>query len=120
MTALADTRAFLWWNLDDPRLSDAARDVLKDPRNTIYISSAVGWEIAIKVSTGNLPLPDPPLTFVPARIHEHGFTPLAITMQHALSVSLLPPHHRDPFDRIQIAQSQVEQIPIITGDPLIT
>lgn len=119
MKALLDTHAFLWWITDNPLLSSGARAVIESPDNAIFFSAASGWEIATKVGIGKLPLPGPPNIFIPQQLNLNNITALSIEMQHALHVHTLPMHHRDPFDRILIAQSQLENMPIITSDPLI-
>ncbi|HEU5014064.1 MAG TPA: type II toxin-antitoxin system VapC family toxin [Roseiflexaceae bacterium] len=119
MNILLDTHAFLWWITDDPQLSAGARDVLRDGTNVVFVSAASGWEIAIKAQLGKLPLSEPPEQFVPAQLGLNSFRDLPIQMRHALHVYTLPLHHRDPFDRVLVAQSQLEQLPIVTADPLI-
>ena len=119
MRVLLDTHAFLWWNTDDPRLSQTARDVIGDGRNELYVSVASAWEIAIKAARGSLLLPEPPEHFVPARLQLHRMLALAIQLRHALHVHDLPMIHRDPFDRLLVAQSRLEDLPILTADPEI-
>ena len=119
MNVLLDTHAFLWWVIDDPQLSDTARATIADPNNTIYISVVSAWEIIIKQRTGKLSLPEPPETYIPSRLASNRFSSLPVQMQHVLQIASLPDYHRDPFDRLLIAQSQIEQIPIITVDQTI-
>lgn len=119
MRALLDTHAFLWWVTDDPQLSEMARRIIGDEANQIFLSAASAWEIAIKVGTGKLRLPEPPESFVTSRIASAGFEILPILLSHALHTATLPPHHRDPFDRILIAQCQIEALPILTADSQI-
>jgi PIN domain nuclease of toxin-antitoxin system len=119
MNALLDTHAFLWWVVDDPQLSDTAREIIADPSNTIYFSVVSAWEIIIKTGTGKLYLPEAPETYIPSRIASNHFMSLPVQMQHVLQIAALPDHHRDPFDRILIAQSQVENIPLLTVDNAI-
>lgn len=119
MKALLDTHTFLWWNLDSPQLSTAARGFLSDGRNEIYFSAASAWEIAIKYAKGRLELPAAPDIYVAERLARHRFTPLPIQLSHALHVHQLPDIHPDPFDRLLIVQSQLENMPLLTGDPLI-
>ena len=119
MRALLDTHAFLWWNADDPRLSQTSRDVIADGHNELYLSVASAWEIAIKAARGSLILPEPPEVYVPSRLQLHRILPLPIQLRHALHVFDLPPIHRDPFDRLLIAQSQLDDLPIMTTDPEI-
>jgi PIN domain nuclease of toxin-antitoxin system len=84
------------------------------------MSTVSAWEIAIKVGTGRLALPAPLEHYLPERIRQHGFELLRIELPHAMRAGVLPDHHRDPFDRMLIAQAQVEGIPLITADPAIT
>jgi PIN domain nuclease of toxin-antitoxin system len=119
MKALLDTHAFLWWITDDPKLSPVVREILGDENNEMFVSAATGWEIAIKAQLGKLQLPDEPRGFILEQLRINGFQNLPIQMTHALHVLNLPIYHRDPFDRILIAQAQVEGIPILTNDPQI-
>jgi PIN domain nuclease of toxin-antitoxin system len=119
MRVLLDTHTFLWWIADDPQLSTTARQVIENADNTLYLSAASGWEIAIKARLGKLRLPGDVPGYVSEQITINAVQVLPIEMSHALQVYTLPDHHRDPFDRILVAQSQVEQLPILTIDPLI-
>lgn len=115
MTLLLDTHVFLWW-LDDPALlSDAARAAIGDGRNTVYISAAVVWEIVIKRSLGKLDAPDD----LEAAMAVNRFLPLPVTVHHALAVAALPNVHRDPFDRLLVAQAVHEGIKLVSRDPNI-
>src|SRR4030042_7087848 len=116
MKALLDTHTFLWWNLDSPELSTAARDFIADGNNEIFFSAASAWEIAIKCSRGKLTLPEDPGHYVGNRMAYHNFQALPIQVSHALYVYNLPPIHQDPFDRLLIAQSLLEDLPIMTSD----
>ena len=118
MNLLIDTNALIWWLDDDPRMGPQARAMLADPTNTPYVSAATAWEIAIKQGLGKLHLPPNPSSWLPDRLGQDGFRPLPVTVEHALWVERLPPHHRDPFDRLLIGQAQVEDLRIITSDPL--
>jgi PIN domain nuclease of toxin-antitoxin system len=100
------------------RFSATARTLVESREHELYLSAASAWEIAIKHSIGKLQLPEPPAVYVPARIHATGVRPLGIDHGHALRVSTLPPHHRDPFDRLLIAQAQIEELTILTSDPM--
>ena len=119
MRILLDTHTFLWWIADDPQLSIAARQIIENTDNILYLSAASGWEIAIKARLGKLELPDDVPGYVSEQIAINVIQVLPIEMSHALQVYTLPGHHRDPFDRLLVAQSQVEQLPILTIDPLI-
>ncbi len=120
MRALLDTHAFLWWVTDSVRLSRLAREILSDVNNSLLLSAASAWEIAIKAQVGRLKLPSDPARFVAEQLALNGIEGLPIQLSHALHTSTLPAHHRDPFDRLLIAQSQLEGLPILTSDPLIT
>ena len=120
MRALLDTHAFLWWVTDDARLSDTAREVIADGRNEIHFSAASGWEIAIKARLGRLTVPDDLARFMTGQIEQNGFRILAVELGHALRVHSLEDLHRDPFDRMLVAQSMVENLPIIGRDAQIT
>jgi PIN domain nuclease of toxin-antitoxin system len=119
MRYLLDTHAFLWWITDSDLLSERVRDIITDGANTLYLSAASGWEIAIKADLGRLHLPDDPEKVIPEQMSSNAIIGLPIQMSHALHVHSLPRHHRDPFDRILVAQSRVEQLPILTSDPKI-
>jgi PIN domain nuclease of toxin-antitoxin system len=113
---LLDTHVWLWMQTEPKRLGLRARNFVGDPKNELLLSAASTWEIAIKWAVGRLPLPEPPQAFFLPRIASTGVTPLAITHAHALRVGELPDHHRDPFDRMLVAQAQIEGIPILTSD----
>ncbi len=116
MKYLLDTYAFLWWIIDDDRLTDRAREVVRHGENDLYFSAASAWEIAIKSGLDRIHLPEPAERFIPEQLRLNGIRPLAIQLSHALAVEGLPLHHRDPFDRLLVTQSQLEGMPIITGD----
>ncbi len=116
MRLLLDTHAFLWWVTDAPRISGRARDAIADPENDILMSPVSGWEISIKAALGRLELPEPPPDFIPEQLQRNRFGVLPVSMQHALEVSVLPPHHQDPFDRLLIAQARSDGIPLVSGD----
>jgi PIN domain nuclease of toxin-antitoxin system len=99
-------------------LSPRARAIVETLDHELFLSAASAWEIAIKQALGELRLPEPPARYVPARAQRLKTTPLSIEQEHALRVALLPSHHRDPFDRILVAQAQLENLTILTADPL--
>jgi PIN domain nuclease of toxin-antitoxin system len=119
MNLLLDTHAFLWWVMDDPRLSQRARELLADGDNRLLFSAASGWEIAIKTHIGRLALPEPAEHFVPAQLAANAIENLPVLLSHALRTGALPNHHRDPFDRMLVAQSQLEGLPVLSSDPLL-
>jgi PIN domain nuclease of toxin-antitoxin system len=119
MRAILDTHVFLWWNMDDPQLSPSIREIISDGQNELFLSAASAWEISIEAGRGRLVLPASPQEYVADRLVLHGFQPLPISLYHALCVYSLPDHHRDPFDRLLVAQGQAENMPILTADPMI-
>ena len=119
MRALLDTHAFLWWTLDDPRIPNRAREFLADPDNELVFSAASAWELAIKAQLGKLRLPADVGQFIREQLDLNAMVTLSVELSHALYVVNLPLHHRDPFDRLLVAQSRLENLPIVTGDPLI-
>ena len=120
MRVLLDTQAFLWWTSGSDQLTPVAASVIEDPATEVLVSVASAWEVAIKVAVGRLELEADPERYVPDRIRLHGFSTLEVALDHALRAGSLPRIHDDPFDRILVAQGQLERLPIITADPLIT
>lgn len=119
MRALLDAHVFIWWVLDMPRLSRECRRVLLDGDNDIVVSVASAYEIVYKAEQGKLTLPEAPVSYVQSRIAANGFTTMAVELAHAVRAGSLPRIHGDPFDRLLVAQAQVEGIPILTADPAI-
>jgi PIN domain nuclease of toxin-antitoxin system len=119
MRAILDTHTILWWVTNNPQLSQVVRNMITDSSNTFYLSVASSWEIIIKFNTGKLPLPEPPIQFIQSCLSVNHFESMSIELSHVLQLNTLPNHHKDPFDRILIAQAQVENIPILTLDKLI-
>lgn len=112
---LLDTHVILWW-LDDPnRLSSEARESIADANSRVFVSAAVAWEMAIKKSIGRLDIP----ANLPEVLHSDSIEVLDISIHHALAVGDLPMLHQDPFDRMQIAQANLEGLRLITGDKQI-
>ena len=116
MKALLDTHAFLWWITDDHRLSDRVRKIIGDGGNRLFLSAASGWEMMIKMRLGRLALPKSPEKFIFEQLSENGIESLPVQMSHALHTYALPDIHRDPFDRMIVAQARMEQLPILTAD----
>ncbi len=118
MNLLLDTQALLWFLLDDPRLSDNARRNITSTDGFIFVSTASLWEIAIKISIGKYALPEPFEVFWDRQFLTNDFTLLVISVSQTARVADLPFHHRDPFDRLIIAQSLVEEIPVVSSDAM--
>ncbi len=119
MKALLDTHAFLWFSLDDSRLSTTARAFMANRDNELLISPASLWEIAIKVSLGKYIVHEPLSLFFERQISENELVLLPFTARHAATVSGLPFRHRDPFDRLLAAQALCEEVPIISSDKIM-
>ena len=119
MRALLDNHAFLWWITNDPRLSKKVREIISDGENELFLSVASGWEMAIKAGLGRLQLPSNLEHFILEQMALNAIESLPVQMSHALHVYKLPAHHRDPFDRMLIAQAQLQNLPILTVDPQI-
>lgn len=120
MKVLLDTHAFLWWISDSPTLSTAARQVIADGANDVYLSSVSVWEIAIKARAGRLKVfADDLERFIEQHVQQNLFLPLPITLAHSAKIHALSNQHRDPFDQMLVAQSLVEQFPIISADKKI-
>ena len=117
MRAILDTHAFLWAIAGDRRMSQKARDLFTGPSD-LLLSVASIWEILIKVQLGKLPLPRPAGPFVLRKLAENQIETLPVGLDHLLAFEGLPTHHRDPFDRMLIAQALEESLPIVTADPL--
>ena len=116
MRVLLDTQVWLWMLGAPERLSRKARALVVSQDNELLLSAASAWEIAIKHAVGRLQLPEAPEEYIPPLMIQTAITPLAVNHRHALRVASLPAHHRDPFDRILIAQAQIEELPILTAD----
>jgi len=112
MNLLLDTHVLIWWD-EGRKLAAAARRAIEDA-DTVYVSAASAWEVAIKVGLGRLR----PLRTVEEAVEESGFVELPITFRHAERVAGLPAHHRDPFDRLLIAQAELEGLTLVSRDPV--
>jgi PIN domain nuclease of toxin-antitoxin system len=113
---LIDTHCWLWLQASPERMSPEMLSLLENPINDLFLSAASSWEIAIKFALGKLPLPEPPGRYVPRRMMASGSRGLAVEHAHALRVAELPAHHRDPFDRLLVAQAQIEKLVLVTVD----
>ncbi|XXT15907.1 type II toxin-antitoxin system VapC family toxin [Sorangium sp. So ce429] len=120
MKLLLDTHVWLWAVLTPERIATAARHAIEDPHNTLLISAASAWEISVKHANGKLPLPEAPETLVPRAIAALEAIELPVTARHAISSAALPYHHRDPFDRLLVAQALCEGAALVTVDELLT
>jgi PIN domain nuclease of toxin-antitoxin system len=116
MRLLLDTHAFLWFLGDAPELSTQARGLIEDDTNEVLLSVASLWEMAIKISLQKLTLSGPLGQFIPEQLALNSIGLLPITLAHTVAVATLPFHHRDPFDRLLIAQALVEALPVISRD----
>lgn len=116
MRFLLDTQVWLWMLAAPERLSKRSRALLVATEHELLLSAASAWEIAIKHALGKLALPEPPPAYVARLMTQTGVTPLPVYHRHALHVATLPAHHADPFDRLLIAQAQLEDVPLITAD----
>jgi len=112
---LLDTHTLLWWLSDDASLSETARTSISAPDADVAVSAASAWEIAIKRALGKLAAPDD----LESQLSRHRFTPLGITVAHALLAGSLPRHHDDPFDRMLVAQARMERMTLVTRDARI-
>ena len=113
MSLLLDTRVFLWWLGEPSRLPGEVTAAIADPGILVHVSAASAWEISIKRSLGRLDLRDEEFSY---GMQESGFSELPVTAAHALAAGALPPHHRDPFDRMLVAQAASESMRLVTHD----
>ena len=121
MRVLLDTHVFLWWVSErGARLSGRVRELLSEGETEAFVSMASAWELAIKAGAGRIELPDEIGRYIPDRLRRHGFRLLPIELTHVARVGTLPRLHGDPFDRMLVAQGQVEAVPILSADPAIS
>lgn len=120
MRLLLDTHAFLWWVNDAPELSSKARSAIGKGQNECFLSIASCWEMAIKASLGKLVLSQSVERFIPEQLAANGFRLLEIDFRHAAKVETLPFHHRDPFDRLIVAQAMSEKLALVTADSALS
>src|SRR5579862_1815731 len=118
LRVLLDSHTLLWWILDHPALTPAAREVISGTDNTVIVSAASAWELAIKFRAGRLPEAGDLVSNFPTEIVQEGFQLLPISAEHGIRAGLLPGPHKDVFDRMLIAQSQAEDIPIISNEAI--
>ena len=120
MKILLDTHIFLWAITDDSRLTRRQQQIFSDEHNDLFLSVASVWEIVIKVAVGKLPLPQPSVAYVERHLKKNQIKLLPLRLPHLSALESVPLLHRDPFDRILVAQAQVEGMPILSVDPLIS
>lgn len=120
MRVLLDTHCWLWMQASPERFRPSSLELVTNPSRELLLSAASSWEIAVKCAIGKLLLPEPPAVYVPSRMASSGTLGLPVEHAHALRVAELPPLHRDPFDRLLVAQAQVEGLTILTADPQLT
>src|SRR5215212_2819463 len=118
MRVLLDTHAVLWWALEDDRLSSQVRAVLADPSAAVHVSAASAWEIATKVRIGRLPGAERLAAEFETYLREQGFRPLPISVEHGQRAGALPGPHKDPFDRMLIAQAQAENLALVSNEAI--
>ncbi|MBI4956719.1 MAG: type II toxin-antitoxin system VapC family toxin [Myxococcales bacterium] len=118
MRLLLDTHALLWWLADDERLPATCRAAVADAANDVYVSAATAWEIATKVRLGKLPGAEALATDIAAKIAAEQFSPLAVEVTHAQRAGALPFAHRDPFDRMLVAQALAEDLVLVSNEAL--
>lgn len=118
MHVLLDTHALLWWLSDDPGLTKAARKIITDTKTVVYVSAVSAWEIATKVRLGKLPTAVNLAADFAGFLEQERFQILAISGEHAIRAGLLPGPHKDPFDRMLVAQAQAENMPIVSSEKL--
>ncbi len=118
MKLLLDTHALVWWWKDDPRLPARARGTIADPNNTVFVSAVAAWELATKHRIGKWPEAEHVIAEYMTLLRRSRFQPLSISTEHAHRAGLLPGPHRDPFDRLLIAQAGLEALTVVTGDPV--
>lgn len=116
MRLLLDTHVWLWLDLDPARLSEAVREHIADPHNDVVVSVASLWEVVLKLGTGKLTLPCPPADYWRLQCLDAGFHVLDVEAPHVLATADLPAHHRDPFDRMLVAQAAVAGLTLVTAD----
>jgi PIN domain nuclease of toxin-antitoxin system len=119
VNVLVDSHALLWWLDDDRRLSRRARQTIADADTAVFVSVASVWEIAIKRALGKLNDPSGAIPRLPSVLADRGMRTLAIEAYHAIDAAALPRLHRDPFDRMIVAQSRIEGFPVVTNDAAI-
>ena len=117
MRLLLDTHTFIWWDIAPTKLSPRALALCQDPKNQLLLSVVSVWEMEIKLQLGKLQFTKPLADMIADQQRANGIEILSMVLPHALAIATLPLHHRDPFDRLLIAQAKVEDMPFISSDP---
>jgi PIN domain nuclease of toxin-antitoxin system len=120
MKLLLDTHAFIWWDSEPGKLSPQALLLCQDRENSLLLSVASIWEMQIKLQLGKLSLKLPLAVVIEGQQQTNGVEVLPVRLEHVLPLEMLPPHHKDPFDRLLIAQAQIENAVLVSGDPVFT
>ena len=119
MKILLDTHVFLWYISADARLSNKLQHIIRDPTNEVFLSPISVWEAIIKHQTGKLELPEPPQTYLPRQRHRHLISSLPLDEASVTHLAVLPPLHRDPFDRMLVCQAHAHDLTLATVDPVV-
>ena len=119
MSYLLDTHCWLWLQTEPERFPDTLLNTLADRSVDLFLSAASAWELGIKYAAGRIPLPEPPAAYVPQGMRRSGTRELPVSHAHALAAADLPLHHRDPFDRVLVAQSRIESLVLVTADRVL-
>ncbi len=119
MRLLLDTQTFLWWISNNPELSVTAKEAIAHEEAEVFVSVVTAWEMVIKTKLGKLPLPELPGILIPKMLERHNFQNLPVTLLQTLKVYDLPDYHKDPFDRLLMAQAMVEDLVFVTSDAAI-
>jgi len=119
MRLLLDTHIWLWWQMAPEKIKPATRRIIADSANTVFLSTVSSWELAIKIAVGKLKLPKPLDEMLPECLLADDIKTLALHHHHCFELQNLPMHHRDPFDRMLIAQARQEEMTIVTADTML-
>lgn len=120
MQYLLDTHVLIWWITSDKRLSPKTKSLIRSQRNTLFWSAASSWEIAIKHALGRLEFSESPESLLASELGRNHIDTLDITNAHAFMAGSLPAHHKDPFDRMLVAQARIESLAIISNDSMLS
>ncbi|MBD3315311.1 MAG: PIN domain-containing protein [Chitinivibrionales bacterium] len=116
---LLDTHVFIWWIIDNPRLPEKVRTIMRSRENELYLSAASSWELIIKAQLGKIQLPEDAESFILNELRQNAIQPLPISIHHTLRAAALSPHHKDPFDRMLVGQALCDNLTILSGDHML-